>query len=79
MNKDFDAIENISLRIVSVESFLACNLGIGMIILYIVIIHYNGERTSHNFLINDCHYLSFGKDANQLFYLLVCPKNVTPV
>ena len=49
-----------------------------MIILYIVIIHYNGERTSHNFLINNCHYLSFGKDANQLFYLLVCPKNVTP-
>ena len=79
MDKDFDTIENITFRVMSIKSFLTRNLSIGMVILYIIIIYDNGECTSHYLFIHYRYNLSFRKDTNQFFYLFVCPEYITSI
>ena len=62
-----------------IESFLARDLGIGMVILHIVIVYDDGKRASHYLLIDNRHNLPFRKDTDQLLYLFMRPKDITSV
>ena len=79
MNKDFDAIKDVTLRIVGIESLLARNLSVGVVVLHIIVVHYYGKCTAHDFLVNHRHNLPLGKDSYQLFYLFVCPEHIASV
>ena len=58
MDKDFDAIKYVAFRIVGVESLLARNLGVSVVVLHIIVVHYDGKRTAHDFLVNHRHNFS---------------------
>ena len=79
MDKHLDAVKDISFGIVRIESFLARNLGIGVVVLHIVVIHNNGECTPHYLFIDHCYNLPFGKDADEFLYLLVRPENIASI
>ena len=42
MDKDFDAIKYVAFRIVGVERLLARNLGVSVVVLHIIVVHYDG-------------------------------------
>ena len=42
-------------QIVGVESLLARNLGVSVVVLHIIVVHYDGKRTAHDFLVNHRH------------------------
>ena len=79
MDKDFDAIKYVAFRIVGVESLLARNLGVSVVVLHIIVVHYDGKRTAHDFLVNHRHNLPLGEDAYQFFYLFVRPEHIASV
>ncbi|CDB11980.1 uncharacterized protein BN744_00363 [Bacteroides sp. CAG:633] len=79
MDEDFDAIQDITLGIVRVESLFARHLSIGVIVLHVVVIDDDREGAPHDFLVHYRHNLPFGEDADQFLDLLVCPEDVASV
>ena len=79
MYEHFDTIQDISLPCVSVECFVSCDLGIGVVVLYIVIVYDDREGAAHDFIIDDRDDLSFGEYANEFVDLFGSPKYVATV
>ena len=79
MYEHFDTIQDISLPRVSVECFVSCDLGVGGVVLYIVIVYDDREGTAHDFIIDDRDDLSFGEYANEFVDLFGSPKYVATV
>ena len=79
MYEHFDTIQDISLPRVSVECFVSSDLGIGVVVLYIVIVYDDREGAAHDFIIDDRDDLSFGKYANEFVDLFGSPKYVATV
>ena len=50
-----------------------------VVVLHIIVVHYDGKRTAHDFLVNHRHNLSLGEDAYQFFYLFVRPEHIASV
>lgn len=79
MYEHFDTIQDIPLPRVSVECFVSCDLGIGVVVLYIVIVYDDREGTAHDFIIDNRDDLSFGEYANEFVDLFRSPKYVATV
>ena len=65
MYEHLNAVENVALWVVGVEGFVACHLCVGVVALHHVIVDDDGERTAHNLVVDDNHYLTLGENGDE--------------
>ena len=76
MYEHFNAIENVAVGVMGIESLIACHLRVSVVVLHHVVVDDDAERASHNLVVGNDYHLPFREDGNKLFYLLVSPKHV---
>ena len=76
VDEDLDAVEDVALRIVRAEGFIARNLGVGVVALDHVVIDDDRESTAHDLVVHDRYDLPFGKDLDELVDLLTGPEDI---
>ena len=76
VDKHLNTIENITIRIMCIESLVTSHLRISMITLHHIIINDDRQGTSYNLIIHDDDNLTFRKYSNEFLDLLACPEHV---
>ena len=79
MYEHFDTIQDIPLPCVSVECFVSCDLGVGVVVLHVIVIHNDRKRAAYDLAVHDYDDLPLREDANQFVDLLRRPKNVASI
>ena len=79
MDEDLDAVEDVTLAGVGVECFIPRNLGVGVVVLHVIVIHNDRKRAAYDLAVHDYDDLPLREDANQFVDLLRRPKNVASI
>ena len=79
MDEDLDAVEDVTLADVGVECFIPRNLGVGVVVLHVIVIHNDRKRAAYDLAVHDYDDLPLREDANQFVDLLRRPKNVASI
>ena len=53
MDEDLDAVEDVTLADVGVECFIPRNLGVGVVVLHVIVIHNDRKRAAYDLAVHD--------------------------
>ena len=79
VDKNLNAIEDIAIGLMGIESFVTCYGIVGMVIFYHIVIYNDRQGATHYFFVGHCHYLPFGKYCYQFFNLSLRPEDIAAI
>ena len=76
MDEHLDAIEDVAMRVMGVEGFVARDLGVGVVAFHHIIVDDDGEGAAHDLVIHDDDHLTFREDSNEFLDLCTSPEDI---